>query len=101
MEPIRIDIPMEERASRVRLFTRWFWMLILVWPLYVWMIWAAFLQLVQWWHILFVGRYWAFAWTQQAKFFSYMLRLNAWLTLLTDRRPYLFKDGDSGPTVKK
>lgn len=85
----------------MRLFTRIFWMFILVWPLYIWMIWVSFLQLVQWWHILFVGRVWAWAWGQQAKFFNYYTRLVAWQSLLTDRRPYLFKDGDSGPTVKK
>lgn len=101
MESIRIDISMEERAGRWKLFTRFFWMFVLIWPIYIWGIFVAFLQLVQWWHILFVGRVWAWAWKQQAKFFTYMTRVNAWLSLLTDRRPYLFKEGDSGPTVKK
>lgn len=101
MEPIRIDIPMEERASRVRLFTRILWMFILVWPISIWAIWVSIIQTIHWWAILFTGRYIGPLWRQQAHFFSYVSRVNAWTMLLTDRRPYLFKDGDSGPTVKK
>ncbi|OGL89488.1 hypothetical protein A3H75_01290 [Candidatus Uhrbacteria bacterium RIFCSPLOWO2_02_FULL_51_9] len=101
MEPIRIDISMEERASRLKLFTRFFWLMVLIWPIYIWAIFVSVVQLLHWWAILFTGRYIGGLWKHQAKFFVYVTRFNAWLCLLTDRRPYLFKQGDSGPTVKK
>lgn len=101
MDKFQVEIPFEERASRVKLFTRFFWMFVLIFPLYFWMLFVSLVSFLHWFVILFTGRFFPAFWRHQAKFLTFMTRLNAWLNLLTDRRPYLFKDGDSGPTVSK
>jgi len=100
MDKLQLEVSLEERASRLKLFTRFFWMIVLVWPMYIWMIFISIVLFLHWFVILFTGRFMPALWRPTGKFFVYMTRLNAWLYLLTDRRPYLFKDGDSGPTQK-
>lgn len=101
MDKFHVEIPFEERASRIKLFTRVFWMFVLIWPVYFWALFVSFILFLHWFVILFTGRFHTTFWSLQVKHLTYMTRLNAWLNLLTDRRPYLFKDGDSGPTVSK
>ena len=98
-EPIRIDISMEPRAGRLKLFTRILWMMVLIWPIYLWMIFIMVVQFLQWFAILFTGKFTEGLWKHNAKFFVYLFRLQAWQNLLTDRRPFLFdQPHDSGPT---
>ena len=93
MKSVKYDVTFDEKAGRLELFIRWFWMI----PSFIVFFFLAiifyFATMIQWLYILFLGKRhkglhgWIF------KAMAYMTKVNTYYLLLTDERnPFMPED---------
>lgn len=90
--PVRLDVDFDESASRVELLIRILYGIVLYIILEIWGLVAGVVALIQWFHILILGKRNAGMHSFVTKFFRYYTRVIGYLILLTDARPPISGD---------
>lgn len=91
--PIRLDVDYDESASRLEvLIIRFLYGIVLYIILEIWGIVAGIVVVIQWFHILILGKRNAGMHSFVTKFFRYCTRVSGYLLLLTDARPPISGD---------
>lgn len=85
--PVRLDVDFDEKASRLELLIRFLYGFVLCIIVGVWGIVAEIVIVIQWLHILILGKRNEGMHNFVTKFFRYMTRVIGYIYLLTDARP--------------
>ena len=83
---LKIEVPYSEKISRLFIF-RPLWVCILIFPLIAAGIWQYILTVVQFLHMLFLGKRNKGMFDQQARFFAWMKQWQSDLGNYTDMKP--------------
>lgn len=86
-------LKVEYRGTISRLFIfRFLWAYIMIWPLYVWMIWIGIVYVLQFFHMLFLGKRHEGLWNRMVRFFRHLTKWQSYFMCLTDKRPKFIED---------
>ena len=85
--PVRLDVDFDESASRVELIIRILYGIVLYIILEIWGIVACVVLVIQWFHILLLGKRNQGMHDFVTKFFRFCTRVYGYFLLLTDARP--------------
>ncbi|VVB56872.1 Uncharacterised protein [uncultured archaeon] len=86
MKTVKFDVTFKEPASRVELFVRMVWAIPTAIVMIVLAIIAAIASVLQWFHILFVGKRHKALHGWIYKFLVYVVKYEAYKDMLTDER---------------
>jgi hypothetical protein len=84
--------PYAEKASRLELVIRWLYGLVIGLLYYLWAIYIAIIEFLQFWHILIFGRRGARLYGSTRRYLAAYTHVSAYLMFLTDARPELTPD---------
>jgi hypothetical protein len=91
--PVRLDVDYDESASRLEaLIIRFLYGIVLYIILEIWGIVAFIVVVIQWFHILILGKRNQGMHDFVTKFFRYCTRVSGYFLLLTDARPPISGD---------
>jgi hypothetical protein len=91
--PVRLDVDYDETASRLEaLIIRFLYGIVLYIILEIWGIVAGIVVVIQWLHILILGKRHQGMHNFVTKFFRFCTRVSGYLLLLTDARPPISGD---------
>ena len=90
-QQISLVVPYEEKISRLFIF-RGLWAIVMVWPLLVWSLWIALIEMVEFWYMLILGRRHKALWEKKVRFFRHVTMWNAYFKFAVDKRPKFIED---------
>lgn len=92
MKTVKMDVTFEEKSGRLELFVRWLWAIPSYIVMMVLVIIACIANVIQWIHILLLGKKnkTLFEWTE--KYIVYAYKFMSYFFLLTDERNPIFPE---------
>lgn len=88
---IKFDAPFEKNISRLFIFRR-LYVFVEGWVVLGWAIWMGIVLFIQFWIMLILGERNETIWKKQLRFMRHMMKWNAYLSYLTDKRPEWVED---------
>jgi len=92
MKTVKYDTTYKKEASRLELFIRWFWMI----PVAIVMIFLSivffFAAMLQFWHVLILGKRNKMCFEWSKKFVAYITNVNSYFYLTDERCPLMPED---------
>lgn len=89
-QQISLEIPFREEISRLFIF-RSLWAIPLWFVTAVWSVWVGIISFLHFFYMLFLGKKHQWMWDQGRKFFIFLTRWQAYLSLLVDKKPDLIE----------
>ena len=90
--PCRISLSFDSTSRRLELLVRIFYGLVLSLIASLWGIVASLIVLIEWFYILFTTKKNFGLWEFSVRFINFYMRINAYISILTDERPPLTGD---------
>lgn len=88
---LKFEADYEEKISRLFIF-RFLWMFIEMWVIWVWAMWIGIIEFLHFFYMLILGKRHKTLWEKKHRFFRHLLKWQAYLNTLTDRRPDFIED---------